>query len=734
VELKKFNSTKYMKIKKIILSLAVSAAMMFAGGIISASASAPRSIDWNGDSKVSVVDIVAAAKAGNSIEVAKIKYIIINNIQIDFDDDPDFTEPNFTDIVTDPIFTNPTGDIGTDIVTDPTGDIGSDISTEPFQTAPTTEIITAFDPDVIPDTGNIILLDFNSISYKGDAETEIDGSYITIKEPGDYELYGVLNNGRIIVDVDKTLYPDGKVSLKLNNVSIFSADGPAILCNSIDDKLVINSAKDTANFLYDGNTREVEGELDAVIYSEGDLNLKGSGQLNVTGIYADGIVSEKDIEVKTGANIEVTAQDDGIRGKNSVTLEDEDGTGFTLRVLAKEGDAIKATVTDKEGKGYVEIQGGSVTLESQSDESIQAATDVIITGGVVNITASAGNGIKTETGSVIIDGDLAYVTINSYGDGIQAEGSVRVTSGNLNISASSASDTDPAAQEETPMQRPNRLPTEETAAETTAADTVSSKGIKSTLSVNITGGTIVINSSDDAINSDFDITIGGGNLTLSSGDDAIHAEGVLAVTNAATVIEVITAYEGLEAGEIYINNGNIKLTVTNDGVNAAGGNDDSETGFAGDVLGGYAQGSGKFVMTDGTLYVNAQGDGIDSNGSLEIIGGEVVVIRNSLSMNSVFDVGDFGGTVVIAGSAEVFAIGGKNEMPVNINSTVYKYVLAEEFNPFFNSVRMVKGIEEVIEVFMPEEINYETTLYYSNQDIRTNGTDGYSTAYINNIF
>jgi hypothetical protein len=806
--LKNFGSIKYMKIKKTMLHITSALLAMAAVGAMSVSATAdaptalaPCSLDWDGDRKVSMTDLVAAAKAGDAIELAKIKYIIIKNIEVNFDDIT--TEPTATttetDLTSDPIIgttdeptgtseptkpteptepgettadittatsepittTEPTGEVTTDpTTTESTGEVTTEPTGETTEPTPTTTV----DPNIIPTEGNVIILNYESISYTGDVETDINGSYITIKEPGDYEIFGVLTDGRIIVDVDKSLYPDGKVSLKLNGVYISSSDGPAILCNNIDDKLVINSKKNTENYLSDGNTRAVEGELDAVIYCDGDLNLKGEGLLDVRGTYADGIVSKKDIEVKTGANIKVTAQDDGIRGKNSVTLEDEDGTGFTLDVLAIDGDAIKATETDQDGKGFVEIQGGNTTLESMNDEGIQAATDFRISGGTLNITASAGNGIKTELDDVIFGNmsasdETINVTINSYGDGvqaasdvtvyggvlnittsagdgIQAENSAIVNGGDVTITTSDGTDTDPFAEptedEDGTMQRPNRLPPgEEVVSEDTATvtDTVSAKGIKAVNGVRVTGGTIVIKSADDAINSDFEVTVAGGNLTLSSGDDAIHADATLAIYG-ATEIDILTAYEGIEGKEVYVSGGNIKMKVWNDGINAAGGNDSSATGVLGtDVSASYEQGGGLFSMRDGTLYIEAGGDGIDSNGNLMITGGKVTVIRNSLSANSVFDAGDFGAYLVIDSTAEVFAIGGRNEMPINVVTQTYSETTI--VYSLFDIIRVMKDREVIAEISIPEFVSEKVTVIYSNQDIRQNGSDGYSFAYIN---
>ena len=60
-----------------------------------------------------------------------------------------------------------------------------------------------------------------------------------------------------------------------------------------------------------------------------------------------------------------------------------------------------------------------------------------------------------------------------------------------------------------------------------------------------------------------------------------------------------------------------------DGMNAAGGNDSS--GFNGPGFGGdqFASAEGAYIcISGGIININAYGDGIDSNGSFEVSGGE----------------------------------------------------------------------------------------------------------------
>ncbi|MBR3256793.1 carbohydrate-binding domain-containing protein [Candidatus Saccharibacteria bacterium] len=183
------------------------------------------------------------------------------------------------------------------------------------------------------------------------------------------------------------------------------------------------------------------------------------------------------------------------------------------------------------------------------------------------------------------------------------------------------------------------------------------EGIRGRDSVEISGGTFEISAGGDAIKSNNSdevgkgtVKISGGDFSISAGDDGIHAESALEISGGTINIE--KSYEGLEGSSVTISGGDIKVVASDDGVNAAGGNDGSSPNMA-----RYQASSSnyKIEISGGNLYVNSQGDGLDSNGSLTVSGGAVVVDGPINSANGALDAeaGVFynGGSLIAVGAS-----------------------------------------------------------------------------------
>ena len=184
-------------------------------------------------------------------------------------------------------------------------------------------------------------------------------------------------------------------------------------------------------------------------------------------------------------------------------------------------------------------------------------------------------------------------------------------------------------------------------------------------SVRIADGTFNLSCDEDGIHAGNDdqqdgyVYIEGGDINISVGDDAIHAEGLLIITGGD--IDVSKSCEGVEGYKILVTGGDIDVISSDDGFNVAGGSSgsgDNHDGFGGDPgMGGVdmdADSDAYILITGGTININADGDGIDSNGCIGITGGSVYVLGPSDNGNGAMD---YGICAAITGG-EIVAVGG----------------------------------------------------------------------------
>lgn len=160
--------------------------------------------------------------------------------------------------------------------------------------------------------------------------------------------------------------------------------------------------------------------------------------------------------------------------------------------------------------------------------------------------------------------------------------------------------------------------------------------MKADVLVLVDGAKLTVDSADDAIHSNDDVILASGTLNLTTGDDGVHASDALTITGGSLTIP--SSYEGLEGKTIDISGGQIVVTASDDGLNAAGGSDSSGTQGP---MGGFdqfaAQEGVSITISGGSVTVNAEGDGLDSNGDLVVTGGEVVVYGPLNSGNGAID-------------------------------------------------------------------------------------------------
>lgn len=208
-------------------------------------------------------------------------------------------------------------------------------------------------------------------------------------------------------------------------------------------------------------------------------------------------------------------------------------------------------------------------------------------------------------------------------------------------------------------------------------------------SVYILGGDVAIKSEGDGIKSNNDtdagkgfVKIEGGDIVIDSGDDGIHAYNNLIIDGGT--INIKNSYEGLEAQNIIINDGDIKVVASDDGINAGGGAVVTTSSAQRRKMD--ANPNCIISINGGNIYVNAAGDGIDSNGYLYFNGGKVAVDGPTNNGNGSLDAG----AGVVMSGGEVIALGASG-MAVDLgqNSTVYS------ISVFFNQMQSKGTLIEI---------------------------------------
>lgn len=179
---------------------------------------------------------------------------------------------------------------------------------------------------------------------------------------------------------------------------------------------------------------------------------------------------------------------------------------------------------------------------------------------------------------------------------------------------------------------------------------ISRKGMKSGKKMILSGGTFSVDSYDDAFHSNGSVAVSNGDFSVETGDDGIHADGELNISGGT--IKITKSYEGLEGNQIVINHAEIEIVSSDDGINAYGG----QNSFGG--------GSSKKTeetpdlrISGGTLLIDAEGDGIDSNGNLTIEGGNIVVNGPVRDGNGAIDSGSENGGICTISGGTILALG-----------------------------------------------------------------------------
>ncbi|MBP0961785.1 MAG: carbohydrate-binding domain-containing protein [Oscillospiraceae bacterium] len=250
--------------------------------------------------------------------------------------------------------------------------------------------------------------------------TAKDGETVEITDEGIYTVSGSAKNFTIKVNADEK----AKVQLVLDGVDVENEDAPVIYVVSAD-KVFVTTTESENTFTVSGQFKaDGENNTDAVIYSKDDLVLNGTGTLNITSYYANGVSCKDDLKI-TGGTYNVASALDAFEANDSILIND--GT-FTVNTN-KDGFHCE----NDEAEGIITVSGGTFNISAGSD-GIDACGLLQIDGGTFDIEGSEG---LEATYILINDGDI---TINAGDDGINAssnsssyETAIEINGGNINV-------------------------------------------------------------------------------------------------------------------------------------------------------------------------------------------------------------------------------------------------------------------------------------------------------------
>lgn len=422
-----------------------------------------------------------------------------------------------------------------------------------------------------------------------------------------------------------------------------------------------DESKATRIALLDGGTT-VTGNGATV--SGNTVTITAAGTYLISGTLSEGQIK---VEANEADKVQLVLSGATVTSANSAALH-----------VAK-ADKVFLTLADGSENTLATSGAYAAADDSAIDGAVFSRSDLTVNGGgSLAVSSAGGNGIVCKDDVVLASGS-AKVTAAKHA--IQANDSVRIAGGSYTLHA--------------------------------GTDGIHAKNDENSKLgyIYVAGSSLDITAESDGFDANYVLRVDGGTITVSAGDDGLHAESDLTINGGN--ITVTKSNEGLEGARVTIAGGTQDVVASDDGVNASGDPNDSDsssdtdddssknnapgsdrpgTSGGGQMTGGQeppaqdqgGQGNGAplqggqgdstppqggkggmaagadesayLLITGGTLTVKADGDGLDSNGALEVSGGEVYVSGPTSDGNSAIDYGDgsratiTGGTVVALGS------------------------------------------------------------------------------------
>lgn len=398
---------------------------------------------------------------------------------------------------------------------------------------------------------------------------------------------------------------------------------------------------------------------DGVTVEDGTLTITKAGTYKLSGEY------QGQIKVETADSDAVRLVLDNANITNS--------SGAALNVVNADEvilySASGTTNTISDGADY------TATGEDDPDAVVYSKADLTIAGeGTLKVNGNHEDGIHTSDGLVIASGTLE---VNAANTGIKGKDYVDILGGTINVTAQqdgikSTNDTDEG-------QGWTRL------SNGTVTVNAGDDGFKASRVVEISGGSLTVEQSDEGIEAQY-INVSGGDVNVTSADDGMNASlktsDSESTDSSANTSDTANQQQnnqqqgsipgGQQSGTSNQQQQGMGQPPAMPGGNAQDGT--SQNGTAGTGQQGMGQppqggmpggGGGTFEVVDaainvsgGNITVNAEGDGIDSNGVTTLSGGTLIVNGPSQGGNAALDTnGDLllnGATVLSGSTADMF--------------------------------------------------------------------------------
>jgi len=416
-----------------------------------------------------------------------------------------------------------------------------------------------------------------------------------------------------------------------------ASDAETAADSALDDTDTDTTVTDAdATITFDGQTITVTGTGAAVEGSA--VTIYQAGRYALSGTLTDGQVIVND-----------TVDSDTVK----LILS---GTAIACTTSAplyiEQAEKVVITLAD----GTDNSLSGGLSSTATPDAALWSAEDLTINGeGALTVTSN-GVGIRSKDGLKIAGGTIS---VTSAADGIKGRdfvyasaGTVTVTSAGDGIAAYYGSDDTDEADDTRGyilIEGGTFTVTSGGGSQATLGSDASAKALKAVSSLDISGGSFTLDSADDAIHCDAGGSISGGNFAISAnssnGQGIKFGDAASFSISGASTIDIASSYEGVAGYNLAIGgSATVSIMASNDGISMS----------AGTTVGGTESSDGSsLVITGSTVYVhNATGDAVDSNGTLTVSGGALIVSAATASPEVGIDVnGNFsitGGTVIAA--------------------------------------------------------------------------------------